>query len=314
MTTAAIDHHETTVVARMARDDDFDQIRELTFTTYPISPPYWNWEVRRWDGQRFHGENPNWYTHVRLWETAAGELVGVAHHEGRLGDAFLEIHPDYRHLIEAEMIDWAETNLSKTADDGQRLLNFAVQEYDVVRQALLRARGYEKTVHGELGFHWRLGNKPIAEPKLAEGYTLRNTRLGSKADQDGVARLLNIAFGRGDFHDGSELAMFTRLAPCFRPDLDYVVEAPDGSFVCYVGCLYDEPIRRGLFEPVCTHPDHQQRGLAKATMLTALHRLRELGAEVAQVGAGLNVVPSNTLYRKVGFEEAYAAPLWEKRW
>ena len=39
--------------------------------------------------------------------------------------------------------------------------------------------------------------------------------------------------------------------------------APDGSFAAYVGIPYDEANRRGIYEPVCTHPDHQRQGLAR---------------------------------------------------
>ena len=35
-------------------DDDFWRVRQLLVDTYPITPIGFNWEVRRWDGTRFH--------------------------------------------------------------------------------------------------------------------------------------------------------------------------------------------------------------------------------------------------------------------
>ncbi len=110
----AADFSPETVTSRPYRDDaDFWRIRQLCLDTYPIAPIGWNWEIRRWEGQRFHdpdpAPDPRWPTWIRLWETGEGSLVGVANPEGRLGEAFLQLHPDYRHL-EAEMLSWCEEN------------------------------------------------------------------------------------------------------------------------------------------------------------------------------------------------------------
>ena len=43
------------------------------------------------------------------------------------------------------------------------------------------------------------------------------------------------------------------------------------------GVTYDEANRRGIFEPVVTHPDHRRRGLARALMLEGMRRARALG-------------------------------------
>lgn len=62
-----------------------------------------------------------------------------------------------------------------------------------------------------------------------------------------------------------------------RPELDLVAVAPDGRFAAYVGIPYDEFNQRGIFEPVCTHPDHRQKGLAKVLVQEGLHRLKAHG-------------------------------------
>ena len=81
---------------------------------------------------------------MHLWETTRGQLVGAVHPEGK-GDAYLQLHPDFR-ALENEMIAWAEANLAVPADDGQQQrLDIFVKEYDAPRQRLLREHGYEKT-------------------------------------------------------------------------------------------------------------------------------------------------------------------------
>ena len=70
-------------------------------------------------------------------------------------------------------------------------------------------------------------------------------------------------------------------------------------------------IGRGIFEPVCTHPDHRGRGLALAAMREGLRRLRALGAEYAFVETG-DLEPANALYDAVGFSEAHLGHYWSK--
>lgn len=144
---------------------------------------------------------------------------------------------------------------------------------------------------------------------MAEGYALRSTR-PDDGDNQGIADLLNASFGR-DWHTAKEFATFTRSSPSYRHDLNLVAEAPDGSFAALVGVTYDDANRRGIFEPVCTHPDHRRKGLARALMFEGLRRLKSLGANDAYVETGEDV-PPNRLYEAVGFTEAYRGYVWQK--
>ncbi len=302
------------IINRPIKDDgDFWRIRELLQETYPITLLCFNWEVRRWDGRRFYNADPSWEASRinigAMWETEDGRLVGAVFPEGS-GDAYLQIHPDYRH-IEEEMIAWAETHLSVPTEDGGQRLDIYAHGYDTVRQQLLARRGYEKTDWYGVVRRLRFDeNMTIEQPNLAEGYTLRATIPDAEGDSQRLADLINAAFNR-DFHVGAEHATFARLAPCFRQELDLVAVVPDGSFAAYVGIPYDEPNRHGLFEPVCTHPDHQRKGLARALMLEGLHRLKALGAQDVTVETG-DMIPANRLYDSLGFTETVKGFVWRK--
>jgi ribosomal protein S18 acetylase RimI-like enzyme len=304
------------VVARpFLGDDDFWRVRELLSATVPIAPVGFNWDVRRWDGKRFYDDSgtwsPDWPARVRLWERGDGQLVAAVNPEGR-GDAHLQVHPDFRHL-EEQMIAWAEEHLAATTAEGvSRQLHLFAYDYDVHRQDLLGQRGYERTQHGGVIRHLRLGGQPLQPPVVAEGYRLRTTQPDDIQDCQRIADLLNAAFGR-DFHTAREYQMFTRLAPSFRRELDLVVEAPDGTLAAYVGVPYDEANRRGIFEPVCTHPDHRRRGLGQALMREGLLRLRASGATDVVVETG-DMVPANRLYSSIGFTEAYHGHHWRRVW
>ena len=59
--------------SRALHDDaDVALVRELLLATYPVTAVDWNWEIRRWDGWRYHKAgaawDPRWQETVRLWE------------------------------------------------------------------------------------------------------------------------------------------------------------------------------------------------------------------------------------------------------
>lgn len=309
MTLAEAGIGQSVVSRQFVYEEDFWSVRRLLLETYPITPTGFNWEIRRWDGWNYHGERPERDHQIRLWETDERQLVGVAHPEGQ-GDVFLELHPDYRHL-EDEMLAWAEQHLAVPTDDGsQRRLDIFVFDYDTPRRRLVQRRGYTQMPWGGVTRRMRLGSKPLPEVTIAEGYLLRSTRPGDCSDCQRVADILNAAFNRA-FHTAEEFCYFATHSPSYRHDLNLVAEAPDGSFAALVGVTYDDVNQRGIFEPVCAHPDHQRKGLARNLMYEGLRRLTALGATDVYVDTG-DAVPANELYDAVGFTEAYRGCIWRK--
>ncbi len=299
------------VVSHLVQRKDYERIRHLLLETLAITPVGFNWDIRRWEGKCWYDPeengNPNWHKDSQLWETRDGHLIGFVHPDG-IGYAYLEVHPDYRYL-EAEMITWAEAHLTELKEDGLgRQIQFFVFAYDAHRQRLLEERGYTQMSYGGVIRHMRLGEQPLSRPRLAPGYTLRATQPEDPQDAQQIANLLNASFKR-DFHNALEYQQFTRRATCFHRELDLVAVAPDGQFAAYVGIPYDEFNRRGMFEPVCTHPDHQQKGLAKALMQEGLHRLKQWGAQAVVVETG-DMIPANRLYTSMGFTEMYKGYYW----
>jgi GNAT superfamily N-acetyltransferase len=294
------------VHSRVVQREDYERIRELLIQTQALTPLGFNWDIRRWEGKRWYARqeagDPDWYKNSQLWETGTGQLIGLVHADG-MGFPYLEVHPDYRYL-EADMIAWAENHLTEpTTDNAGRRLQFFVYDYDVHRQRILEERGYQKMAYGGGIRHLRLGQQPLAKPNLAEGYTLRAPQPENGRDAQQIADLLNASFNR-TFHNALEYQQFTRNATCFHPELDLVAVAPDGRFAAYVGVPYDEFNKRGIFEPVCTHPDHRQKGLAKALMQQGLRQLKAWGAIDVVVETG-DMIPANHLYNSLGFTEMY---------
>ncbi len=297
---------------RHYRDDDVDwwRIRDLLVSTYASSPLAWNWDIRRWDGWRFHSSEPripaSLAAGIGIWEAEDGRVVGAIHPEGG-GDGFLELDPAFVDL-QSEMLAWAEEHLSRPDPSGRRTLDVAAWDYDEARRTVLEQRGFEPLGQPIWLHALRLEGSRQGQP-MPTGYRLRTTE-PVDADFARMASLLNAAFGR-TIHTPAEYRNFATGSPSFRADLNLVATAPDGSFASHVGVTYDEVNRHGIFEPVCTHPDHRRRGLALALMSEGLRRLQGLGAETAQVETG-DMDPANALYRAVGFTAHHRGDTW--RW
>jgi ribosomal protein S18 acetylase RimI-like enzyme len=81
--------------------------------------------------------------------------------------------------------------------------------------------------------------------------------------------------------------------PDYRPDLDLVVESPDGRLVAFCICWFDRNSRAGHVEPLGSHKDFRQYALGRVALSEGLHRLQSLGAQ--------NIFVETDNYRNTAF-------------
>ncbi len=274
------------------------------------------WPVYRWDYWRWH-VNENIFRFdlsaaVFLWEAADGRMAAVVHPEGP-GETFLQVHPAWRSAeLEVAMMSVAETQYAVTQADGcQRLVIWAHQG-DALRQNLLQRRGYVKGEHSEFQRR-RCLDTAIPEFQPPAGYTLR--ALGDENELPARSWLSWKAFHPDEpdeRYEGWEWYRNVQRAPLYRRDLDLVAVAPDGELAAFCTLWFDDVTRTAAFEPVGTHPAHQQRGLGKALMAEGLRRVRHLGATLCAVGS--YSVAAGALYASLGFTEYDLSEPWMKVW
>ncbi|MFV9672900.1 MAG: GNAT family N-acetyltransferase [Acidimicrobiia bacterium] len=295
-------------------DDDWWRIRDFILDTYRITPVGFLWENRRWEGWRYHREQPvpvrRLHEVIRIWESS-GRIVGVANPEGR-GEICLQVHPDFRHL-ESDMLAWAEDRLARPGEDGkgQTIATFTF-DYDSPRQQVLIDRGWNRLESGGMTRHLHLGDQHLQPTPQIDGYVLRSTRSSDRNVAQRMADVLDVGFGR-DTHSATELHTFMAKSPTFRHDLNLIAETSNGSFAAHVGGTYDERNRRGIIEPVCTDPRHRRRGLAQALILEMFQRFKDIGVTDVFVDTGDDEA-ANDLYESAGFTEAYHGNIWRKTW
>lgn len=93
---------------------------------------------------------------------------------------------------------------------------------------------------------------------------------------------------------------FCRTTPLYRPALDTLVTAPDGSVAAFALAWLDPLTLAVELEPVGTHPDHQRRGLGSAVCRAALRAARAMGGQQVLIAAEGSSPAANGLYASLG--------------
>jgi ribosomal protein S18 acetylase RimI-like enzyme len=211
-----------------------------------------------------------WYDQDQLVAWAWAELAG-----------HLDLHLDPAH--------------SKLADDILRWFDDAapgdartVTVLDAERALInaLRRHGYREQAGGPFFMHLRRDLLDLPEPHVPDGYTLRPVR--GEGDADARAHAHRAAFSLPNLPPSKVTAASYRQvmhAWPYRAELDWLIEAPDGTPVSFCLAWLDDHNRAAVLEPVGTAPDHRRLGLATAATLAALHTAHRLGAESARVCA-----------------------------
>jgi predicted N-acetyltransferase YhbS len=171
---------------------------------------------------------------------------------------------------------------------------FPVPSDDAAGEAELTAAGFGPADDGWFVVCWLDAARRPPIPALAPGYRLLSRAEASGRPHPMIAR------------NGAQVA--ERLAQCslYRPELDLMVQAPDGQVAGY-GLFWADPVTRvGLVEPMRTEDAHQSRGLASHLLAVGLDRLAGLGCERLKVGNDIN------LYLRAGFSRQFSptATLW----
>jgi ribosomal protein S18 acetylase RimI-like enzyme len=104
----------------------------------------------------------------------------------------------------------------------------------------------------------------------------------------------------------------------YDASLDLMAIAASGEIAaCCMGSINREENRltgcnQGATDPIATRLHYQRRGLAKALLLTALHKLRDRGAETAMLGTSGDNTAILKIAASVGSRVRFAA-VWFSR-
>jgi len=156
-------------------------------------------------------------------------------------------------------------------------------------------------------------SKPLPELPLPDGFRVRDSAgvdpaLRAAAHRSAWDDLAHIGLPDARSTFSEEVYLSLKDAPGYDPALDVLVEDSAGTFVANCICWADAQSRIGLFEPVGTHAQFRQRGLARFAMLEGLRRLKARGMAWAGVGTAHFNAPAIATYTSL-FQ-----PLDKTRW
>lgn len=222
-----------------------------------------------------------------------GDLAAVAWFDGPESTDFI-LAPDAPHELLAAVLDRIEHERRRS---GGATVSIVIRHGDADRMEELTSRGYDRGETGDVRLHRRLDAEPTAAP-LPDGFAVRH--VDGADDIERRVEVERASFGGAPtpevWHD-----MIARL-PEYRPELDLVVLAPDGSGAAAITCWFDSSSRHAEIEAVGTIPSMRQLGLGKALITEGLRRLSHLGATEVALYTNIGNVASLELYRSCGFE------------
>jgi ribosomal protein S18 acetylase RimI-like enzyme len=275
------------------------------------------------------GRTPGLEERIRLWfagEPDATELVAFGWY-GPPSDADLTILPAHRATaLLGPVVAWIDEQVGRfggapdvggrepdpstaTIDAGEPVapgvrvdepiapVRIWTSESDAPQIAALTelgfGRGPEPGINHFVGVLDRLD---LGSPDLPSGYLLKTVA----TDADVAAR---VVAGRAAFQGSTnsvEKYRFCRTTPLYRPGLDSLVTAPDGSVAAFALAWLDPLTLAVELEPVGTHPDHQRRGLGAAVCRAALRAARAMGGQQVLIAADGTNPAANGLYASLG--------------
>ena len=276
-----------------------------------------SWPVARLDYWRWHvvlncSELDSIEKHIYLWENESGAIGAILNAEGPR-EAYINIDPRIQSpALELAIIEFAEEKMRFTNEDGSQKLYIWLDEDNKIRKEILQKRGYTPFDSVEHQYYRDL-KQPLPPIPQVTGYTIR--ALGTEEELPARSWASWRAFhpdAPDADYEGWEWYRNIQNCPLYRRDLDIVAQAPDGSIAAFCTLWYDDETGVGYFEPVGTVPEHQKRGLGKAVMLHAMHRLKAMNGKLAAVGGYSE--GAKALYHSISGAQPIRSEPWLRVW
>jgi len=252
-----------------------------------------------------------------LWEDGNGQLVSFAIVRPAHGNLIFEIAPQARDGdLAAQMVAWSVERVRDVRPGAEEAasLQMSCRDDNLERVALLERLGFVRQEQYTLHFARPLSD-PIPEPQVPEGFGIRY--LAGEHEVEAHVALHRAAFGTENMTVEGRLSWMH--TPDYAPELDLVAVAPDGTLAAYVFCSISAEEnaltgrKDGYTDPVATHPAFQQRGLARALLLTGFRLLKQRGIETARTSTGSWNVAMQRAAQSVGYRAESKTIFFEKQ-
>lgn len=231
-----------------------------------------------------------------IWEEN-NHVVAFCWYASCIGEAYFNIFNGYEFLIH-EMIRHAETRLAK--DDGTLKLILYGSQTDVIEEAI--KIGYV------INKQWYEGILDLSKNKL--NFSLPQGYMFEEPGKFDMEKMINASWrgfnNKGKPDGGTERGYHLCASPNATPELDVIIKDEQGEYVCYAGMWWIPQINLAYLEPLCTVPEHREKGLARAALSELCRRTSRLGATHMTGGA-------NKFYFDIGYMKVIEKIILEKK-
>lgn len=154
--------------------------------------------------------------------------------------------------------------------------------------------------------------EPITVPQLPANFTLRQVK--PQQDAEAWVEMHNQSFIDAWNHHPLTVEHYKYLQshPTYRPDLDLVAIAPDGTFAACCKCIINRESNtrnghnEGWIDELGTRRGFRRIGLGRAMLLSGMRQLQAAGMDMAKLSVDFNNPNSALqLYESVGFHKLY---------
>jgi hypothetical protein len=130
------------ITLRRYSSTDFKLVSDFLIANFQPGNQDGNWLQPAWEYMHSHPSlDESSLDRIGIWESARN-IVGVAHYESRLGEAFFQVHPGYTQLKLA-MLEYAENHFCRETESGERYVQAYVNDFDPAFESLVKSPGYE---------------------------------------------------------------------------------------------------------------------------------------------------------------------------
>ncbi len=217
-----------------------------------------------------------------LWFDRQGQLAAWAVLQVPFWTLDYVCLPEAEAELHAEMLAWADQRARSALDTDQGhpcwFANVFSGQENRIRD--LEAAGYKW--QGNVGedslakvLMLRASPAPVDVYQPPAGFTTRT--LAGLSEVPAYVALHRAVFESTTMTEAWRAR--TLLHPDYQPDLDIVVEAPDGRLAAFCICWFDAGTRVGRVEPLGCHKDFRRYALGRVALSEGLRRLQSRGAE-----------------------------------
>lgn len=268
-------------------DKDYDEVCkflvELCKDRHYIN---WNWARFEWMIAHPETDQEN-LNSIGLWWDG-GKVVGAAIYDMYFGEAFCGVLPKYESLY-PEVLEYTYQKLSDDSGVGIAICDDNIKAIKVAQQC-----GFQKATQTENIMKFDLTKSTFSG--FPEGISVKEFDPAQNPYE--FAWLIWQGFDHGQ--DKEQFEKEDENTPQIRKNLNKNLSLAavndEGDIVAYVCLWYNQSTGYAYVEPVCCIPNYRKKGIAKALLHEAFHRVKKLGAKEAIVISDMD------FYKKLGFE------------